>query len=355
MKQLEGDVDEKCQFIDSLSESDVLNRVEIKCNISSSLTDIANIVPVFGKVYIESASKSVMLTKKKQQQAQLVLPRALSVSVETIQVELQQTIENKSHVRGCCILPDGRFVLTYPDLNKVEIVKEDGSADFSLNVTAAYGVAHNDADNTLAITSWWFNGVGDQITITDLTQRKVKKTFSLRGQTTGIATTNKTLLYYKTNKAIQAIDLSNESTREIVPKNKESFVDVAICNEKMYYSSYEYDTVICCDLKGTPIWTFKNKSVLSYPSGISADKDGNVFVVGHGTQNVVVISSDGRTHKELLTLSENFRSPWSINFGREINQLLVATYHNKSYLFTVFQEIKLKKTTMRRVCVVMGS
>ncbi|XP_071123317.1 uncharacterized protein [Mytilus edulis] len=335
MKQLEGDVDEKCQFIESLSESDVLNRVEIKCNISSSLTDIANIVPVFGKVYIESASKSVMITKKKQQQAQLVLPRALSVPVETIKVELQQTIENKSHVRGCCILPEGRFVLTYPDLNKVEIVKEDGSSDFSLNVAAAYGVAYNDADNTLAITSWWFNGVGDQITIIDLTQRKVKKTFSLGGQTTGIATTNKTLLYYKTNKAIQAIDLSNESTREIVPKNKESFVDVAICNEKMYYSSYEYDTVVCCDLKGTPIWTFKNKSVLSYPSCISADKDGNVFVVGHGTQNVVVISSDGRTHKELLTLSEHFRSPWSINFGRETNQLLVATYHKKSYLFTV--------------------
>ncbi|CAG2232718.1 unnamed protein product [Mytilus edulis] len=206
----------------------MLNRVEIKCNISSSLTPIANIVHVFGKVYIEGASKSVIITKKKQQHAQLVLPRALSVPVETIQVELQQTIENKSHVRGCCILPDSRFILAYPDLNKVEIVKEDRSVDFSLNITAAYGVAYNDADNTLAISSWWFDGVGDQITIIDLTQRKVTKNLSLWRQTTGIATTNKTLLYYKTNKAIQTIDLSSKLTSEIVPNNKESFVDVAI-------------------------------------------------------------------------------------------------------------------------------
>ncbi|CAG2232723.1 unnamed protein product [Mytilus edulis] len=629
MKQLEGDVDEICQFIESLFESDVLNRVGIKCNISSSLTDIANLVPVFGKVYIESASKSVSITKKKQQQAQLVLPRALSVPVETIQVELQQTIENKSHVRGCCILPEGRFVLTYPDLNKIEIVKEDGSADFSLNVAAAYGVAYHDADNTLAISSWWFNGVGAQITIIDLTHyeydivvccdlkgtpiwtfknesalsypseisaeydgnvfvmmassepscavcefqhvltfasiwcsdcdeglcidcskhhgiskatrkhvtipiseyktlptyitnikqtcsthdekymiycnehecaccndvvkntktsnafleihesvnevaenikrirqdknnnlktlseqrkqierdvqqlsehceekqqqaqlivpkvssivpieniqvkleqtiktessyisgccilpdsrfvfaypgldkvivvkqdgtvdfvlnitaaygiaynnedntlaisswwrsqgkqitiidlkgRRVKKTFSPGGQTVGIAVTNNKLLYYIKNKAIRVMDLTDESTRDITTENMDTEINITISGHKLYYSTYNYHTVICYDLQGGKQWTFKKENVLKFPAGISTDNDGNVYVVGRGSNNVVVISPDGQTHKELLTKRDGLYHPWSINFRKETNQLLVANDCQKS-------------------------
>ncbi|CAC5408663.1 unnamed protein product [Mytilus coruscus] len=159
---------------------------------------------------------SVIITKKEQQQAQLLLPKALSVPVDNIQVELQHTIENESHVRGCCILTDDIMVFTYSALYKVTVVKQDGSVDFSLSVTAAYGVAYNDEVNTIAISSWWY-GDGNQITIIDLTQRKLKKTFSPSGQTSGIAATNKTLLYYINNNAIKAMDLSNESTREISP------------------------------------------------------------------------------------------------------------------------------------------
>ncbi|CAG2216634.1 unnamed protein product [Mytilus edulis] len=302
LKQLEGDVDENCQFIDSLTESNVLNRVEIKFNINTSLTDIANSVLEFGKVFIDISNSSVNIVRKKQQQAQLIVPKYLSiVPIENIQVKLEQTIKTKSsYVRGCCILPDSRFVFAYPELDKVTVVKQDGTVDFVLNVTAAYGIAYNNENNTIAISSRW-NTQGKQITLIDLKGRRVKKTLSPGGQTDGIAVTNNTLLYHIYNKSIRAMDLTDESIRDITTENMDTEINITISGHKLYYSSYKYHTVVCCDLQGTKQWTFKNENVLKFPVGISADNDGNVYVVGFESDNVVVISPDGQKHRELLT------------------------------------------------------
>ncbi|XP_076115623.1 uncharacterized protein LOC143083249 [Mytilus galloprovincialis] len=336
LKQLEGDVDENCQFIDSLTESNVLNRVEIKFNINTSLTDIASSVLEFGKVFTDISNSSVNIVKKKQQQAQLILPKVSPIMpIENIQVKLEQTIKTDlSFVRGCCILPDSRFVFAYPDLNKVTVVKQDGTVDFVLNVTAAYGIAYNNGDNTLAISSCW-GSQGKHITIIDLPKRKVKKTFSPGGQTVGIAVTNNTLLYHIEKKAIRALYLTDESIRDITTEHMDTEINIAISGNKLYYSSYKYHTVVCCDMQGAKQWTFKNENVLKIPFGISADNAGNVYVVGFGSNNVVVISPDGQTHRELLTKRDGLYYPCSINFRKKTNQLLVTNNSEKAYLYNV--------------------
>lgn len=58
---------------------------------------------------------------------------------------------------------------------------------------------------------------------------------------------------------------------------------------------------------------------------MSADNDGNVFVVGYGTNSVVVISHDGQKHTELLSLKDGITSLCAINFWRATNQLLVTS------------------------------
>ncbi|XP_071121276.1 uncharacterized protein [Mytilus edulis] len=336
LKQIESDVDKNCQFIDSITESNVLNRVEIKFYINTSLTDMANSVLEFGKVFIDISNSSVNIVKKKQQQAQLIVPKVSSiVPFENIQVKLEQTIiTESSYIRGCCILPDSRFVFTYPYLDKVTVVKQGGTVDFVLNITAAYGIAYNNEDTTIAISSCW-GSQGKHITIIDLPKRKVKKTFSPGGQTIGIAVTNNTLLYHIKNKAIRAMDLVDESIRDITTENMDTDINITICGNKLYYSSYKYHTVVCCDMQGVKQWTFKNENVLKNPLGISADNAGNVYVVGFQSNNVVVISPDGQTHRELLTKRDGLDYPCSINFRKETNQLLVANVYQKAYLYNV--------------------
>ncbi|XP_071123313.1 uncharacterized protein [Mytilus edulis] len=253
--------------------------------------------------------------KKKQQQAQLILPKVSPIMpIENIQVKLEQTIKTESsYVKGCCILPDSRFVFAYPASNKVTILKQDGTVDFSLNVTAAHGVAYNNEDTTIAISSC-LNSQGKHITIIDLPKRKVKKTFSPGGQTTGIAVTNNTLLYHINNKVIRAMNLADESTRDITTEYMDTTINIAISGHKFYYSSFKYHTVVCCDMQGVKQWEFKNENVLKNPFGISADNAGNVYVVGFHSNNVVVISPDGQTHRKLLTKRDGLYYPCSINF-----------------------------------------
>jgi hypothetical protein len=55
-----------------------------------------------------------------------------------------------------------------------------------------------------------------------------------------------------------------------------------------------------CDLHGTTQWEFKDTRVLKGPVGISVDNDGNVYAVCFHSDKVVVISSDGKRHRQLL-------------------------------------------------------
>jgi len=77
---------------------------------------------------------------------------------------------------------------------------------------------------------------------------------------------------------------------------------VATFGDKLYYTNYLINTVTCCDLQGRTQWEFKDERVLRCPFGISVGNDGNVYVFGRNSSNIVVISSDGQRHRQLFLL-----------------------------------------------------
>ncbi|CAC5380234.1 unnamed protein product [Mytilus coruscus] len=82
------------------------------------------------------------------------------------------------------------------------------------------------------------------------------------------------------------------------------------------------------DLQGIEQWTFQNESILKEPRGISVDNDGNVYVVGVESFNVVVISADGKQYKELFIVSDDLLDPYTLDYNKSTNQLLVADNSN---------------------------
>jgi sugar lactone lactonase YvrE len=77
---------------------------------------------------------------------------------------------------------------------------------------------------------------------------------------------------------------------------------VATFGDKLYYTDCHTDTVTCCELHGTTQWQFKDDRTVHSLAGISVDNDGNVYVIGFTSDNVVVISPDGQRHRELLSV-----------------------------------------------------
>ena len=88
----------------------------------------------------------------------------------------------------------------------------------------------------------------------------------------------------------------------------------------------------CCDLHGTTQWKFKDNRVLRGPLGISVDNDGNVYVVGFSSNNVVVISPDGQRHSQLSSSNDGLRV---LDYDRSTNRLLVSNESSTACLFDV--------------------
>jgi outer membrane protein assembly factor BamB len=75
---------------------------------------------------------------------------------------------------------------------------------------------------------------------------------------------------------------------------------------------HSYYTIYCYTLTGQQIWTFKDENVLRVPRGIALDKNKNVYVTGRETQNVVVLSPDGKTCRQILAKSDGLNEPISL-------------------------------------------
>jgi outer membrane protein assembly factor BamB len=75
-----------------------------------------------------------------------------------------------------------------------------------------------------------------------------------------------------------------------------------LMNFHLLYTS-DTETVNCCDMNGKPIWSFQNTAVLRSPRGVVVDNEGFVFVAGEKSKNIVAISPDGNSSKEVYYIS----------------------------------------------------
>ena len=133
------------------------------------------------------------------------------------------------------------------------------------------------------------------------------------------------------------VNLSDQSVSGIINSNMTYVCYVATSGDKLYYTNWNTHTVTCCDLYGTSQWEF-NESVLRCPLGISVDNDGNVYVVGFHSKNVVVISPDGQRHRNLLSERDGLVNPRLLDFDKSTNRLLVVNESESAFLFDVTVE-----------------
>jgi len=119
------------------------------------------------------------------------------------------------------------------------------------------------------------------------------KTISMATDIYGMAVRGRTIYYCAWNKGLKMLNLNDRFVSDI--HSGTSYAGyVATSGDKLCYTNCITDTVTCCDLHGTTLWEFKDNRVLQGPCGISVDNDGNMYVVGCNSSNVVVISLDGQ-------------------------------------------------------------
>ncbi|CAC5393336.1 unnamed protein product [Mytilus coruscus] len=91
----------------------------------------------------------------------------------------------------------------------------------------------------------------------------------------------------------------------------------------------------CCDLNGSSRWncTFATKIK---PRHVTTDGNGNVYIVCYESNNVFVVSPDGRHYKELFTEKEGLQIPTRIYYDKSNDYLLVYnSWTCDAFLFDV--------------------
>ena len=136
-------------------------------------------------------------------------------------------------------------------------------------------------------------------------------------------------------KGLIKVDLKDENIVEIVAFAADFWSRVTSFNDRLYYTDSMRSEVVCCDINGTILWKFTDKSVLKTPRSITVDDYGNVYVVCANPANVIVISPDGKEHRRLLSKADRLENPRALHYDRQTRQLLVANAKTSAFIYSV--------------------
>ena len=340
VKKIEKDLATHDRCLQSLVNSDSLNQIKLVRRIDTGLHTIVTSIPKFGEVAVESKSCELAFGRKKYKQAQ-AMAASLSppMSFDNIQLKLKQKINIKErNTRGCSLLPDGGMALPCYNAHTVSFINTEGVELFQIGKdetgSDTYDTVYIKDNNSVAV-SYGDKGVNRCITIIDIVRKEVMTTISMNTDMYGMAVRGRTTYYCAGNKGLNMLNLSDKSVSKIINSDMSYIYCLATSGDKLYYANCNSHTVTCCDLHGATQWEFKDECVLKNLRGISVDNNGNVYVVGCSSNNVVVISPDGQRNRQVLSSEEGLVSPFVLDYDKSTNRLLVVNHKTTAFLFDV--------------------
>ena len=334
LRKIEKEVETHDRCLQLLVNSDSLNQTKLAYKIDTSLTTIVTSIQKFGEVVVESKPCEMTFPRKKDKQAQMMVADiSPPMSVDNIHLNLNQKISIKGIcITGCSLFPDNRIAFSCYNTNTVRFINKEG-AEFALIKQKIYDTVYIKDNNNVAVSS---GGRSNScITIIDIESKKVMTTIPMDTVIYGMAVRGRAIYYCTGNKGLRMLNLSDKSVSNIISSDMSGVCYVATSGDKLYYINSNTHTVTCCDLHGTTQWEFKDTRVLQFPLGISVDNDGNVYVVGCNSNNVVVISPDGQRHKQLLSSKDGLTNPRVLEYDKSTNRLLVVNINTTAFLFDV--------------------
>ena len=91
------------------------------------------------------------------------------------------------------------------------------------------------------------------------------------------------------------------------------YITVNSSGEKIFVSDGWTDTITSMSVDGRVIYTYKDDS-MRRPHGLLCESEDNILVCGRSSNNVQVLTADGKRHCTLLTASDGLKGPQSIAY-----------------------------------------
>ncbi|CAG2197230.1 unnamed protein product [Mytilus edulis] len=162
------------------------------------------------------------------------------------------------------------------------------------------------------------------------------KTIPIEGNSNGISYNDGTIYCCSEPHGILSVNIEDNPSNihYLLPYRCATYSYIALHKEFLYYTKTER-SIECCDIEGNVMWSFEDTKILRQPRGIVVDKDGNIFVVGGTSENIIVISDDGINCREVLNTDSGLNNPRAISYDREHNGLLICNSEGKAFIYNI--------------------
>ncbi|XP_052080381.1 uncharacterized protein LOC127718408 [Mytilus californianus] len=334
MREIESKVNENEQYLRTLIETHSFDQLDLVCKVDTGVQNIMKNVKNFGSIEIKNRINNIQLTRAKYKQAQLQVAAAKK-TVNDVKLILQKKIvTNGIFVRGCCMSKEGEFLFTYHTKHSLGVIASDETLKYSMSLDPSHGYDLTFVDDkTVAITSGDSSKNG--IDIINIENRSKIKFINVPGPPYGITRDRDSLFVCVTELGIYKVNTFEYTTSHVISCKLPKYSYVYVFADKIYYTDNFDQSVVCCDFQGSRVWYFKDASVLKLPRGITVDNDDNVYVVGENSSNVVILSNDGKYHKEILTGKNELLHPSAISLDKQNGTLLVANRSQTAFLYKI--------------------
>ena len=97
-------------------------------------------------------------------------------------------------------------------------------------------------------------------------------------------------------------------------------------DSNIYYTD---NSNVCCITKdGSNVFTFSSPA-LNVPYGIDTDRQGNIYVVGWASNNILRLSPDGQNSNIIMKKEDGISDPVKLCFSRDFKKLFVSNEGGK--------------------------
>ncbi|XP_063405814.1 uncharacterized protein LOC134689774 [Mytilus trossulus] len=244
-------------------------------------------------------------------QAQIVIPLAPKRSTDNVTLNYQKTVKTCAEtVEGCILLPAGKVVLSCFQQGILTFLSENGETDFNLSMKPRpYGMTSID-NNTIAVSA---DGcVPNVISVVNTDTKLVENKIPIDSEAHGIVSKEGKIIFCAGKKGIRMVNLKTNDISTILECELDDFSSVTTFYDNIFFTNRHAQTITCCDFSGNICWNFHERDILNVPKSLAVDKNGNIFVADMGQSKVLIISPDGKEHKQLLSSDDGLRRPTSI-------------------------------------------
>ncbi|CAG2210555.1 unnamed protein product [Mytilus edulis] len=215
-----------------------------------------------------------------------------------------------------CIKTGNTLVFTDCHNNRLIICNSDGTDIHHIPLSCKPRFITEIDSNTVAVTCRYDN----TILIINISTRSITSTIKTSGSCFGISYNDNNLYVVINMDIIHVMDLTGEVIRTI-PLPTDYILDITVDRDRLV--CINITSIYCCSLDGKLMWEFKNDKFKTL-NCVTTDNEGNVYVTDRETHTVLVVSDDGKHHRELLTESDGLDRPCGIYYDKKENILLVC-------------------------------